>query len=267
MHKTRFKVITTSTPNVPDVPDSLFLSRNDKTGWSVNVAIAQTCHPTRACRQYCYGLTGRIALPGALARQAQNAAFFAEADPDQLSREAADIVHVVSRQQGFLRIFGVGDLQPGSVHFVNEMVTYAAKARPKFRLWLSTRKFDLAARLIPSSNLHVMLSFDYATPTKAAAQGRALLAERGPEWFAAWTRLSDDEAVPDWVSVVFEEHGAYGRRAHRMPEVRACPATVHADHGGAPHEGACARCRRCFDVDRRANRPPLVTIRRKGKDR
>lgn len=259
----RFKEIAAKTPEV-DVEelDRLFLSKNDKTGWSINTSIAKTCEPSRGCAIYCYGLTGRIAMPGALKRQAENAAFFAvdESAWAGLADEAVDVTHVVSRQQDFLRVFGVGDLQPGSVYFINQMAVYAQSAKPKFRIWVSTRKFALAAKLVDLPNLHVMLSFDHTTPPKKRAQGLALLAARRPQFFAAWVRLSDDEVVPDWVNVVFEEHRVGKGRAARVPERRACPATIHEDYGGAAHENACATCTFCFDTKRRQG-TPLVQLR------
>jgi len=264
----RFKVIADKTP-VIDADhnlDRLFLSKNDKTGWSVNTSIAMTCRPTKACQVYCYGLTGRIAMSGALQRQAENATFFSvgEGDWGQLADEAVDMTHVVSRQQSFLRMFGVGDLQPGSVYFINQMATYACGTKPSFRIWVSTRKFELAARLVDQPNLHVMLSFDATTPARALAAGLALLKQRPRQFFAAWVRLSETEVVPPWVSVVFEEHRVGRGRATRKPEKRACPATIHEDRKGVPLEAACARCQFCFDADKRAAGTPLVGIRKKS---
>lgn len=256
----RFKVIVEATPEIAHELDRLFLSKNDKTGWSINTSIAMTCRPTRACQEYCYGLTGRIAMQGALARQAENATYFSIEDLAGLADEARDITHVVARMQGFLRVFGVGDLQPGSVYFVNQMAAYAASVKPGFRIWLSTRKFELASHLVDSPNLHVMMSFDHSTPPRALARGKALLVERRPRFFAAWTRLADDEIVPPWVNIVFEEHRIGRGRAPRPPEPRACPATVHEDHGGVDHNGACSRCQWCFDDTKRAAGPPLVAL-------
>jgi hypothetical protein len=261
----RFKIIAAQTPTVERELEHLFLSRNDKTGWSVNTAIAETCEPTKACQVYCYGLNGRIALPGALARQAENAAFFsvAEGEWGSIADEAIDITHVVSRQQDFLRMFGVGDLQPGSVYFINQMAMYAAGTKPDFRIWVSTRKFQLAAKLVDSPNLHVMLSFDHATPPKKLALGLQLLEQRSPQFFAAWVRLSESEVVPPWVSVVFEEHRIGRGRAKRQPEARACPATIHEDFGGVSHDGACEKCEFCFSQERRLTGQPLVKLRRR----
>ena len=261
----RFKIIAAQTPEVERELESLFLSKNDKTGLSINTAIAETCEPTKACQVYCYGLTGRIALPGAIVRQAENAAFFsvAEGDWGQIADEAIDITHVVSRQQDFLRMFGVGDLQPGSVYFINQMATYASSRKPDFRIWVSTRKFALAAKLAPLPNLHVMLSFDHSTPPKKLQLGLELIAQRSPQFYAAWVRLTDDEVVPPWVTVVFEEHRVGRGRAKRVPEKRACPATVHEDFGGVDHTSACAKCEFCFSTERRAKGPALVPLRRR----
>lgn len=260
MTRTKLQVIREATPDIePDeTPDMLFLSDNAKTGLSINASIANSCRPTPACSVYCYGLDGRIAMPAALRRQAENSALFG-LDEDSwgtLADEATDVCHVVARQQDFLRMFGVGDLQPGSVYFINQLALYAKHTKPKFRIWVSTRKFDLAENLMESPNLHVMLSFDSSTPARWRAAGLKLLAERRPQFFAAWVRQERGERVPPWVSVVFEMHRHGHGRAKRPPHPKACPATIHKDQpGSAPLEGACSRCQFCFDAKRREGTP------------
>lgn len=257
----KFRRLKVLTPLRPGVPDHLFLSNNDKTGQSINVSIAMTCKPTKACVEYCYGLEGRIRMRNALAKQVDNARFFAESGPKELTNEAVDVVHVASRNQDFLRMFGVGDLQPGSVFFVNQMAKYALPARPKFKIWVATRKFDLAAQLLDLPNLHVMCSFDATTPAKSLEAGRALLSR--PNFFAAWVHRSPDEVVPDWVSVAFAEHhvgGVHSRAQWAGAEKRTCPATVP---GGLDHSGACRACTFCFNSERRAKGPPLMQVRRR----
>lgn len=265
MPTNKLKVIREATPVIAeeDAPDTLFLSKNDKTGMSINTSIARTCRPTPACSVYCYGLVGRIAMPSALQRQAENAAMFSVEEWGQLADEAMDIAHVVSRQQDFLRMFGVGDLQSGSVYFINQLSCYAKQAKPKLRIWVSTRKFDLAAKLVDNTNLHVMLSFDSSTPPRWRAEGLALLAQRRPQFFAAWVRQVAGERVPPWVSVVFEMHQHGHGRAKRPGHPKACPATIHASFAGAePLEGACGRCQFCFDVKKRES-TPLVALRKR----
>lgn len=260
MPTSKLKVLRETTPviDVEDAPDTLFLSTNDKTGLSINASIAATCRPTPACSVYCYGLDGRIAMPAALRRQAENAALFSvdEGDWSRLADEAMDIAHVVSRQQDFLRMFGVGDLQPGSVYFINQLSAYAKQAKPKFRIWVSTRKFDLAANLVDNANLHVMLSFDSSTPDRWRTMGLKLLAQRRPQFFAAWVRQLEGERVPPWVDVVFELHRHGHGRSKRKPHGRACPATIHKTEDGCVElTGACAKCKFCFDVKRRERTP------------
>lgn len=260
--RSRFRVIRDATPTLgpADVPEHLFISRNDKTGWSINVAIAHTCQPTKGCMEYCYGLGGRIVMDAALRKQAENARFFGARATWEIRNEAEDVVHLVSRRQEFVRMFGVGDLQPGSVEFITWMARYARVRRPGFRIWVATRKLELAAALPTSPNLHVMMSLDATTSAGNVEKTRALT-HRGPTWFAAWARRSEDEVIPPWVRVVFEEHKWGGRRARREPERRACPATVFE---GAEHAGACARCQYCFDANKRKSGSPLVQIRSKA---
>ena len=264
----RMKVLREATPDIPEeeVPETLFLSKNDKTGLSINASIAESCRPTPDCAIYCYGLVGRIAMPSALRRQAENSALFSIDDGQwgQLADEAMDITHVVARQQDFLRMFGVGDLQPGSVYFINQLSAYARAIKPKFQIWVSTRKFDMAAQLVDDPNLHVMLSFDRSTPPKYRTAGLKLLAERRPQFFAAWVRQVEGERVPPWVNIVFEMHQHGHGRAKRAGHPKACPATIHEKFPGAmPLNGACGRCRWCFDVDKRATGSPLVALRKR----
>lgn len=261
----KMKVLRDATPEieVDDIPDRLFLSKNDKTGWSINTSIAMTCKGmTRACSVYCYGLSGRIRMPAALQRQAENAAMFGVEEWGQLADEAMDIAHVVSRQQDFLRMFGVGDLQLGSVYFINQLAAYAKAVKPKFRIWVSTRMFDMAAKLVDSPNLHVMLSFDATTLPRHRTMALKLLAQRRPQFFAAWVRTSVDEHVPPWVNVVFEEHKTGAGRAKREPHKKACPATIHEDFkGAAPLESACSSCTYCFDTNKRSTGSPLIKLK------
>ena len=57
----RLAVIRDATPTYgPDDAYEVFVSHNSKTGFSVNVAIARTCRPTKGCSEYCYALAGRL---------------------------------------------------------------------------------------------------------------------------------------------------------------------------------------------------------------
>lgn len=230
------------------------LSTNSKTGVSINVAIARTCRPTKACAEYCYGLAGRLTYDAALAAQARNAAFFAGADKAVLRHEARRVGRAVLKRQNFVRMFGVGDLQQGSVFFT----TVLASEFPELAVWVSTRKLELARQLPLLPNLHVMLSLDVTTTRENVVATRELVLKNRPWFFAAWVRRLPTDMIPRWVSVVFEEH-KMSKRASWDPERRACPATAR---GGTEHEGACKKCRFCFDSDRRQAGPPLLQIQK-----
>ena len=237
--------------------DAVFVSTNSKTGFSINVSIARTCRPTKACSEYCYGLEGRIRYPAALASQARNAAFFEKATNEQLRQMALIVGARVLKRQRFIRMFGVGDLQPGSVRFV----TLLAMSFPKLSVWVSTRKLEMARRLPTLPNLHIMLSCDATTTPENLEATRWLIRQRGPQFFGAWVQRSPDDKIPSWIRVVFAEHHVGKRgRARWTPDSRACPATVR---GGIAHDGACARCRYCFSVRKREQGPALVQLRRR----
>ncbi len=235
----------------------LFVSHNSKTGYSVNAAIALTCRPTKSCSSYCYGLEGRLQFQAALGAQARNTTFFERASDQELREAAFAVGRRVLKRQSFVRMFGVGDLQEGSVKFV----TLLATTWPRLDVWVSTRKLELARRLPLLPNLHVMLSCDSTTTGKNLEATRWLIRQMGPQFFGAWVQQKPRERIPSWVRVVFAEHHVGKRgRAPWEPDERACPATVR---GGVEHDGACARCRYCFDARKREAGTALSQIRRR----
>lgn len=255
----KLAIVRDKTPDIDEVgpQETLFVSHNSKTGYSVNTAIARTCRPTKACSKYCYGLEGRLQFPAALSAQARNVSFFEGASTERLHEMAVAVGRRVLRRQTFVRMFGVGDLQPGSVKFVALLAT----TWPRLQVWVSTRKLDLASQLPTLPNLHVMLSCDATTTDRNLEETRSLVRQRGPQFFGAWVRRSADERPPRWIDVVFEEHHVGKRgRARWDPEPRACPATVR---GGVAHDGACERCRYCFTAQKREAGTALAQIRRR----
>ena len=238
---------TAQTLKVPPLK-SLFLSANSKTGFSINTAIPLTCRPTAACAQYCYGLEGRSIMLPAFRRQIGNAQRFAalESAPDlNLIYEAIGVAEQVLPKQNFLRFFGVGDLQPGSVRFINTL----SMTVPELTLWVATRRFDLAERLAPRANVHVMLGLDTTTRPVDVKDVRQIVQQR-PRYFASWVQREAKEHVPPWVSVIFAEHHLRHRAtwSRQRADARVCRATID---GGAAHDGACAHCQRCFNERKR----------------
>lgn len=277
--KTRWRRLIEATP-APLDDEHLYLSSNGKTGLSLNVSIAKTCRPTKACRTYCYGLEGRITMPAALARQADNAAVFdrlVDASEEEVEAEARLLAEEVLCHQNFLRVFGVGDLQPGSVRFIAAL----ARVAPTLSLWVSTRRPDLAAKLLldlstgkeqvihkdvyeVNRNVHVMLSLDATTTAKNAQASRALVRRGKGMVYLAWMQQSPSEKIPKDVTVVFAEHHTgkgWAPWTVYAADPRTCPATLQ---NGTPHEDACASCRFCFSLATRrsAPRPPRRITKR-----
>lgn len=244
----KFRRLQLATPDTVEVPERLFLSDNSKTGLSINVSIAKSCRPTPACMTYCYGLESRIRMSAALRKQVDNFNRFdylGKTSERNVYREALGLAYEVQAQQDFLRFFGVGDLQLGSVRFINVMAIEV----PELTLWVSTRKFDLAAKLLHLPNLHVMLSLDHTTKEAFRNQAFNLVGERGPEFFTAWVQ-TDDTPPPPWATVVFAEHHIGKRAEFTEVDPRTCPATAT---GGMDHNSACEKCRFCFTSEKRDN--------------
>lgn len=237
-------------PLTPAVPLPLFVSKNSKTGFSVNVAIKLSCRPTEACAKYCYGKAGPIAMRAAVNRQEQNfrrLEWLASAPLAAVATEADMVYWAVKPHADFLRFFGVGDLQLGSVRLIKML----AKRHPDLRLWVATRKFDLALKLPFVHNVHVMLGLDSTTKGEDLHAAFQLVQERGPQYFGSWVKREVDEVIPAWINVVFAVHKPGGNRAKwssDTDDARICEATRA---GGLSHENACSSCRRCFDVPKR----------------
>jgi hypothetical protein len=248
----RFKRLTTRLRALEVAqPTSIFLSDNSKTGFSINTAIPLTCRPTAACQKYCYGLVGRICMTHAIARQVANVKRFKALEAVgtlEITREAVNIASRILRRQNFLRFFGVGDLQQGSVRFINTLAAVA----PELRLWVATRRFDDAARIAPQENVHVMMGLDATTRPADIVKARKLLRKYPSQYFMSWVQRAEKEQVPSWVSVVFAEHQMTHRAAwtRKNKDPRTCMATVA---GGTKHDNACAKCQRCFNTEKRLN--------------
>lgn len=258
----RLHILQHETVAPTEIPPRLYLSHNSKTGYSVNTAIALTCRPTRLCRAYCYGLEGRIRMAASLRRQTENFTrfeFLDTAPQETVDEEAARLAGVVLRRQNFLRFFGVGDLQLGSVRLINTL----AAATPGLALWVSSRIPALAAELQPMPNLHVMLSLDGSTPPRLRERLQVLAEQRSPGFFLAWMQSAENEPAPSGVRVVFAEHHLAQRAVWTASDAdpRTCPATSVI---GIPHARACERCRFCFDAARRT-KPGPVPLRLKRR--
>lgn len=224
----------------------LQVSRNSKTGVSLNVPIIGTCTAmTQECARYCYGECGPIAMRDSVRLQARNLEVLKSgADPIALADDLA--AQCRAARADFLRVNGVGDLTAESARVVAAL----AERHLWLTLWITTRRPDLARTLPDLPNVHIMLSTDRSTAPRAWLAMRALCGERPRTTFLAYTQLDAHDTAPADVAIVFQLH--YGSRRATWPaDARSCAATVA---NGAEHDGACAACRRCFDTERRLAR-------------
>jgi len=187
----------------------------------------------------------------ALIRQVENVKRFnvlANAPTKVLAEEAFAIARRVTPHQDFLRFFGVGDLQPGSLRFISTL----SAMFPALQLWVATRRFDDVAHLPHQENIHVMLGLDATTTATNVAKAKLLMRKRRARFYAAWVQRDEFEPIPSWVSVVFAEHQMTHRATwtRKNKDPRTCMATVA---GGTKHDNACAKCQRCFNTEKRLN--------------
>lgn len=225
-------------------PKTLWISENEKTGASINVPIIGTCRPTKSCASYCYGLAGPISFGPALQRQYQNLKRFEileTASPSDVDEEADRVYHAIHPRYTYLRFFGVGDLTPGSVRFINAM----ALLHPNLTLWVPTRKLELAEQIRPMKNVFLMMSMDRTTSPVVAEQFRAFVSTRKPYAFGAYVQQEEDDKVPGWIKTIFAIHvrGYRAKWSGTNTDPRTCPATVYE---GVSHKNACEECRACF---------------------
>ena len=222
------------------IPAAVKVSDNGKTGISINLAIVETCQPTRECMDYCYGTRGPIAFKNSILAQHANVlrfTYLATAPQSEVDAECDAIATAVRKgKQNWIRWNGVGDLIPGSVRVINRM----AELHPEITQWVVTRKVNEAATLADKPSIKVLFSLDSSTPDTILQRAKELRKTYKHAAFRfSWTRR-DATKVPRHIHIVFNEHTGVHKEAWK--DKRVCEATL-PDH---PHEDACNRCRRCF---------------------
>lgn len=235
----------TPTKNTGAIPPALQLSGNSKTGISLNVAMAGSCRPTAACKEYCYGLTGPIFWQKSVELQARNLhrLRYLESAPQAELDAEADKIAKTCKNKGYtyLRVNGVGDLVPGSVRLLNTL----GKRHPSLALWVATRKPELALQLDPLPNINIMYGVDSTTTDASYDAIKKAVSLRPKMSFVAYVQRDSKEAIPAEAQLIFNEH-KQGKRAAWTPDERSCPATVDLKQGGMDHNDACNKCRYCF---------------------
>jgi hypothetical protein len=225
------------------------LSFNAKTGCSFDLPIAHTCKPTKICGSVCYVL--RKGAPAAwqksVGKRVRNLVFVRRADPlrvvEQLEREFASKRRYFARHRrvklDYLRVNGTGDLFLELIPALNLF----AERNPHIKVWIVTRRFELASLIVPRANVYLQLSLDVST----RAADRALadrLVETHPRAYRSFLLTAPDQDTLG-APVVFHE-----KRTRGLPRsTRDCPADAgRLALGNIRGMGgiACATCRRCF---------------------
>ena len=230
-----------------EVPDTLHVSGNSKTGRSVDFPPHATCNPTAVCSGAagarsapCYALTGFQGFSNAVRRHAGNLALVTALE----SATDAEVIRVATALRSklpagptWLRWNGAGDLTPGSVRLLNVF----GEMFPEVTLWIISRKPREIAGLHDLASFAILASVDESTPVKVATALRDAVARfEFAKARIAYVRVAEDDVPPDDAHVTFNKHTGGNRNGWAHPSV--CEATLP----GGPHENACDSCRRCF---------------------
>jgi hypothetical protein len=131
------------------------LSKNKKTGASLNLPIKGHCHPTPNCLHDCYAKCGPIAMPRSTRKQRFVSNYLINKELDELIKETLKFSQ--------LRLCGSGDLLPAHVPALLSL----AKACPDTMLWGMTRKPDIAYEVNDKHrNLKILVTVDASSPSK-----------------------------------------------------------------------------------------------------
>lgn len=196
------------------------LSKNAKTGCSINFPIAGHCQPTKNCAHCCYARCGRTVLPVSKRKQIWVSNYLKGSDISQLIHEC--------KSKTAVRLSGTGDINPE--HCPN--ILKLARNCPTTMFWGMTRKPEIAKELngrLP--NLKLMVSVDSSSPESVWNYQGVLC--YGP-------RLKTDK-IPDdpRIRVIFPYHRA-GRVLKDIPvHEKDCQAVRHKVPG-------CMSCGRCW---------------------
>jgi hypothetical protein len=217
------------------------LSKNGKTGVSIDLPLKGHCSPTKNCAKDCYARCGHQARPDALRKQQWVSDYLLGNDLSSLAMEA--------RQYSAVRLNGSGDLLKGHVKNIIKLAQYC----PYTQFWGMTRKKDVAYALNGKNgfpklpNLRILLSVDATSPEKVWRYDGAMC--YGP-------RRAED-TVPDdpRIITVFPRHHA-GRVIKGIPEhSKDCQGVYHRISG-------CMECARCWSWNGTLARIPNPSLER-----
>ena len=230
-----------------DLPLTLHVSGNSKTGASVDFPPHATCNPTAVCSGAngarsapCYALTGFQGFSNAVRRHAGNLALVTALE----GATDAEVIRVANALRAklpagpcWLRWNGSGDLTAGAVRLLNTF----GEVFPEVTLWIISRKPREIAGLRDLPSFAILASVDESTPAKIAADLRAAVARfELAKARIAYVRVAADDLPPDDAFVTFNRHT--GGKRNGWAHASVCEATLP----DGPHDNACDSCRRCF---------------------
>lgn len=225
------------------------LSCNAKTSVSLDWPVGHTCNPTAACASVCYASSPRAAATWrkSLRKRLRNLRYFRLEDPHEaawkLGREFRS-ARLRWERRGvtldYLRINGGGDLFPEMVPVLN----YFAAHYSSVKLWIVTRRLELAARIEQRPNVYLQLSLDASTPSELVERSR-LLVETNPRAYLSFLRTRPDDDTKG-AAIVFNEKCTpalpYRGRTDCPVDAGRLPLGNIRGVGGT----ACSKCRKCF---------------------
>lgn len=208
------------------------VSANLKTGWSVNFPIHETCNPTSVCMVLCYAKKGRLAMPNSLCRQGNVFEVFQNEDPHAIAKAIANGYR--KKKLTFLRWCGVGDLTPQICKVLNILGT----EYPDTLHWVVTRKPDMV-KLLATDMPNVYLQFSLDSSPESVERKKEVDAINHPRLYYSFLRFEEDEDTMG-AGIIFNAQQKKGTLSYNP---RCCPA----DAKRLKVEGACAKCRKCFN--------------------
>lgn len=207
------------------------LSKNIKTGKSVNFPIAKTCRPTETCKVMCYASReGRpVTWNRTLIKQIQTYQYFLRTPVEVL----ANRILKESKERKWLRWCGTGDLFDKAVDIINTI----AEQEPNLIHWAVTRKPEMALKIKPLNNIFLMFSLDNSSRDRLIDNIELM---NHPQLYISFMRENVSDNVMN-ASIIFNAHQNKKNLPFDDPQ-RCCPV----DAGVLPTKNGCENCKKCF---------------------
>jgi len=216
-------------------PKEKFLSKNHKVGLSINFPHFRTCCPTKICNSFCYGAIrgAHITYDRSLLKYLRNYHSVINNPPEVIGEKIAAEFHK-QKNFDFIRWNGVGDLFPEAVKVIN----YLIDNHPDIKLWIVTRKPEMAVQIKSSPNIYIMFSLDKSSLDRQDKVNK--LGGHSRLYFSYLKVDNNDQNMPQDISIVFN-----AKQLRNLDETNVgfyCPV----DNRKNKSKNACMSCRKCF---------------------